>query len=364
MGCEVGTEIGSAMARSLDVHGPDIIARYREELFRAGNPLAVDEQIWRESAQQARAVLADCVLALELGRRQTARTAATQVADHGRRRASAGISPRYAVVAGTVLFEIVMDRLVPAAEGRPEGAEQIRIAAEALQQSISSRLETAVVGYDQVLLERINRLQSGGQRSLARAIHDELGNTISLAMRHLELYEHLTPGPAKPADAQLVAAKQALVDSMQGIRDIVTSLRRDELAGSLEQALKLFVASVGGTRPEIEVRVTGDEAWAPQHVLVEVFLAVRECLRNSLSHADADWIWADVTINPHSIGVSVVDDGVGFDVTAALEAGANGLTSVTERVELLGGVAAISGIPSVGTRVTMSIPLPEWADGH
>ncbi|WP_280697256.1 histidine kinase [Kitasatospora sp. GP82] len=354
------------MASVLDASAPHILTRFRDELFRNGNPLVADEQVWQETAQQAREVIADCELSLESGRAREWAGGA-QPTELDRRRATAGISPRYAVAAGSVLFRLVLEQLAAVADGRPGGIDQLALATGSLQQSIATRLETAVVGHDQVLLERINRAQETAQRSLARVIHDELGNTVSLAMRHLELFEHLRPATdrsaeSRPADTQLAAAKESLVESLQRIRDIVTFLRREERAGSLEQALKLFLASAGIARPEFELHITGDESWAPQHVLDEVFLAVRECLRNALAHAHAEWIWVDIAITAHSIAVSVVDDGVGFDVPAALKAGANGLTSITERIELLGGMAAICGIPLVGTRVAMSIPLPGWAD--
>jgi signal transduction histidine kinase len=56
----------------------------------------------------------------------------------------------------------------------------------------------------------------------------------------------------------------------------------------------------------------------------------------------------------------VEDRGVGFDVEemrAARDASGFGLFSVREQIDRLGGTVQISSAPSVGTRVSMRVPV-------
>jgi signal transduction histidine kinase len=59
--------------------------------------------------------------------------------------------------------------------------------------------------------------------------------------------------------------------------------------------------------------------------------------------------------------LEIVDDGLGFDVAAALKSDqANspfGLLSIHERAGLLGGQAIITSHPGQGTQVRVQIPL-------
>jgi signal transduction histidine kinase len=56
---------------------------------------------------------------------------------------------------------------------------------------------------------------------------------------------------------------------------------------------------------------------------------------------------------PHGPWLRVADDGVGFDVQAAVSAtgGGLGLTSMRERAEMLGARLSISSSPGAGTVV-------------
>jgi len=53
--------------------------------------------------------------------------------------------------------------------------------------------------------------------------------------------------------------------------------------------------------------------------------------------------------------VTIIDNGVGFDVDAAWGNGV-GLVSMIERLEAIGGALQIDTRPGAGTRVTASVP--------
>ena len=53
--------------------------------------------------------------------------------------------------------------------------------------------------------------------------------------------------------------------------------------------------------------------------------------------------------------MTIIDNGVGFDVDAAWGKGV-GLVSMIERLEAIGGALHIHSSPGAGTRVTASVP--------
>jgi signal transduction histidine kinase len=59
---------------------------------------------------------------------------------------------------------------------------------------------------------------------------------------------------------------------------------------------------------------------------------------------------------PHQLQVTIADDGVGFDVGAALGKGL-GLVSMSERIEALNGTFEIHSASGAGTRLVMHVPL-------
>ena len=67
------------------------------------------------------------------------------------------------------------------------------------------------------------------------------------------------------------------------------------------------------------------------------------------------------------MGLTVIDDGCGFDSSARKEAAASdgkfGLFSIRERMESLGGRVDLVSEPGGGTRVTLSIPAFSMSDG-
>jgi len=106
-----------------------------------------------------------------------------------------------------------------------------------------------------------------------------------------------------------------------------------------------------------DIRVDGDEAGVPGHVRGQLFLMLREAVRNAVSHSGCGSLSIGLDIAPERIVGSVEDDGQGFD--AAAGNGGVGLRSMRERAALLDGDLKLDCEPGRGTRVELSVPLTE-----
>jgi len=96
-------------------------------------------------------------------------------------------------------------------------------------------------------------------------------------------------------------------------------------------------------------------------VTVCVFRTVQEALQNALKHSRARHISVRLIGSTHQLGLTVADDGVGFDVKAAWGRGL-GLISMGERLETIDGTIAIRSTPGAGTTVEVVVPLHPTED--
>ncbi len=336
-----------------------ILANYRHRLEEIKSPLVADEITWRSCALQAERIIRDCAESLRHCRTEVSGTLIQQVQTLGTERVSKGIDAVHSIRAGIILFDLVFEAIAAVMVSSPDEFGSFTSAVRTLQQGIGKRLEAGALGHDIHLLNAVREVNAASHRQLAREIHDHLGNHVSLALRQLELHEMTMDAGPQEVSARIDAVKETLTQSLGIIRDLVTQLRRADRGGTLESAFAAFLESMEITRSKVRVQINGSEEWATQHVLDEIFLVVRECLRNALAHAGAEHVLAAVDIAPYGLHALIEDDGCGFDVSAVAPPGtANGIASVTERVELLGGTILFTSDPKAGgTRVTVNVPL-------
>ncbi|THA63896.1 two-component sensor histidine kinase [Streptomyces sp. A0642] len=351
--------IESDTAEQLLGRTQELLSDYRDQLEKIKSPLVATDKTWHTCALQAERIIRDCAESLRHGRADVRDRLIQQVEGLGVERATQGIDAVHSIRAGLILFDIVFDALGRAMVDSPAAFDGFQAGVRTLQRGIGRRLEAGAIGHDTYLLNTVREVNAASQRQLAREIHDHLGNHVSLALRRIELHELTWESRPDEVAARIGAVKDTLTEALGIIRDLVTQLRRADREGTLESAFTAFLESMEITPSKVRIQVNGSEEWATQDVLDEVFLVVRECLRNSLAHADAEHVLAAVDIAPYKLQALIEDDGHGFDVSAVHMAGrANGIASATERVELLGGTILFTSAPDDGgTRVTITIPL-------
>jgi signal transduction histidine kinase len=122
---------------------------------------------------------------------------------------------------------------------------------------------------------------------------------------------------------------------------LVAALERQ--AGAIRARHGLEVTTITGTEPNVAFDVK--EA---------MYRVAQEALNNIVKHAHARRVEVHLHSEPTRLTLAVVDDGVGF-VTDISFPGHLGLTSMRERVELVGGCLTLSSAPGAGTTVSASV---------
>lgn len=224
--------------------------------------------------------------------------------------------------------------------------------AQHLQQSI---------GRNHKLAQQLIHLQEEERKSLARDLHDELGQYLTAirtdAATLLEMSRSRYPDARESA--------QAIVDVTLQVMAVI---------GAMLQRLRPEVLDVLGLQPALIelittwrqrnrigaciVRIPDDLPRFDESTSITAYRVVQECLTNVARHAGARRVEIDIKMLRHISGqvleVSVNDDGVGFDPANVEGFGLNGMR---ERVEGLGGEHEIVSGPGTGTRVIVRLPV-------
>ena len=108
---------------------------------------------------------------------------------------------------------------------------------------------------------------------------------------------------------------------------------------------------------ESELSVVGDEDTVSDEVREQLFLVLREALRNTVSYSRASQVTVTVVVNQATITGVVEDNGQGFDRKTTEPAESGGLAYMADRASLLGGACSIDSSPGGGTRVKANFPL-------
>jgi signal transduction histidine kinase len=91
-----------------------------------------------------------------------------------------------------------------------------------------------------------------------------------------------------------------------------------------------------------------------------VYQVVREALTNAVKHSAAGTIWLSLRSEDEKIIVTILDDGVGFDIDRPRDERHFGLELMSERVASIGGALDIRSQPDCGVTVEASFPLPRF----
>jgi signal transduction histidine kinase len=209
------------------------------------------------------------------------------------------------------------------------------------------------------LTERSRELSIVEERNrLARDLHDSLVQKLFGVVLAAKSASTLLERDAAAARGQVERLGELAQDAISELRSLVFQLRPAAIeTEGLAAALRKHVEVLRRVHPTaLELELAGKPRLRPG-VDEEVFRIAQEALHNALRHARAERIAVRLEENGDGLGLSVSDDGAGFDPAApALRARRLGLTSMEERARELGGRLEIESAPGAGTSVRLEVP--------
>jgi signal transduction histidine kinase len=214
----------------------------------------------------------------------------------------------------------------------------------------------------QRLSAELDDARENERRSIARDLHDEIGQalmTIKLDLAVVERTGHLSGPPS----AALAEARSSTELAIHTVRDLSQLLHPPMLEDfGLVATLQTFVRRFSErTGVRTELVLDRMESRIPAPLEIGAYRIVQEALTNVAKHARATSCRVYLHRLPNSLLVTIEDNGKGMD--PAGDGGASpsgvGLVSIRERVSRAGGTITLESAASKGTRLTAELPLPE-----
>jgi signal transduction histidine kinase len=220
----------------------------------------------------------------------------------------------------------------------------------------TSQLETQIQERQRV--ERQHLIEQERTR-VAQDLHDELGATLT----EVSMLGSLARTASLPAES-----KERYLDQLTGVsRSLVTTL--DEIVwavnpkydsvSSLASYYSLFAQrflNLAGMACRLEVADAFPATPLDSRLRHGVFLAFRESLNNAVRHSGASEVRISMEVTENRLRIAVADNGKGFAPVDG-QPGNDGVASMQQRMQKLGGHCQINSHPGTGTTVEFLLPL-------
>jgi PAS domain S-box-containing protein len=215
----------------------------------------------------------------------------------------------------------------------------------------------------QELSNQLVEVQEIERRQIAQELHDEIGQALTglkLVMKSEQ------PRPTGILKDNLEEANRLVGDLLSRVREMSLNLRPamlDDL-GLLPALLWQFDRMHRQADVEIAFQHKGilDQRFDTK-IETAAYRIIQEGLTNFVRHAGTKRVSISIIVSEGIMRLNIQDEGVGFDLERA-NAGkkTTGLTSMQERVALLGGKMDMRTQPGEGTQILAWIPLDGWME--
>lgn len=217
---------------------------------------------------------------------------------------------------------------------------------------ISKQKET-----ENLVLKAIVNTQETERTRFAKDIHDSLGQQLSavkfyigtsVASTNDEKLKHL-----------LVKSNEALVKALADMRNICFDLMPKTLEnfGLVASIKELCKQTEVSRKLHFNLKAEDNFPLLNKSLEIALFRIIQEFINNALKHSNADIITIELDAEANTIVITLKDNGIGFDVAAALNKNGMGLKNVQSRIQPYDGEIFISSTIGKGTRYKINIPL-------
>lgn len=211
---------------------------------------------------------------------------------------------------------------------------------------------------------RLIQVEESARQSLVRKMHDGPTSSLSNFILQAEICQRFFDMNPERARTELNALKATAAATFEAVKDFIFDLRPmmlDDLG--VVPTLRRYVETLQEKNDfPVSITVTGMERRLEGYVEVTIFRGVQELLNNARDHAQATQIQVLIDMGQERVLVVVEDNGSGFDVDEAMNNKDKiGLSTLRDRLGMIGGEFNVQSSLGQGTRAEFTIPLDRAA---
>ncbi len=231
----------------------------------------------------------------------------------------------------------------------------------------NARLYEELAEREQKLQDLVGRMlvaQDEERRRVAYEVHDGLTQMMVAAHQRLQIFAEDYPPGSVQGQEELEELTELVRGTVGEARRVIANLRPTTLDDfGLATAVRLQVEEMRDEGYEASYEEALGEERLPVALETALFRVVQEAITNVRKHARTDRIRVALGRRDGTIRLEVRDWGHGFRASEVVAGGGGpgervGLSSMRERVALLGGKLEVRSEPGEGTSVVAEVPLP------
>jgi signal transduction histidine kinase len=210
----------------------------------------------------------------------------------------------------------------------------------------------------QALSAKLLTAQEEERRSIARELHDEVGQALTAIKVELAVAQRAMGGSASGALDDVRSIADGVLHTVRDLSHLLHPSLLDDLglASATEWYLKGF-----GRRHDVRVDLLHDrmDDRLAHSTETAAFRIIQEALTNVAKHAKATSCRVYLQRLTNTILITIEDDGIGFDPDDTPSASGPrglGLVGIRERVAQLHGTVRVESASGKGTRITVELP--------
>ena len=209
----------------------------------------------------------------------------------------------------------------------------------------------------QVLTQRLLAAQEEERKRIARELHDDIGQRLSLLMMELDVWKNEMPVERTLEQSKLHSLLGQLDELITDVHNMSHDLHSSKLQHlGLNVALKEICRRVSTQRQvAIELRADPLPHPLPEEVALCFYRVAQEALNNAARHSGSARIEVRLTSEGQLLRMQIRDYGIGFDLMTR-ERGL-GLATMLERLKTIGGRLAVHSSVGNGTELVAEADL-------
>ena len=266
-------------------------------------------------------------------------------------------------------FEVALPRL----QGREAAAigEAFNRMANMLRANIASERRAAIAERELSDSRELAHWVAGQveqeRRSIARELHDELGQSVTAIRSMASSIAQRMRGIDADSEraARLIADESSrLYEAMHGLIPRLTPLVLDNFG--LQEALVDLVERTRRSHPDVSIELDAQlgEARPSAEVALTLYRAAQEGITNALRHGHARSLRLQLRSGEDGIALQLLDDGSGLPTDWPQGTRQRGLRWLAERVASVGGSFRVEPAGAGGVCLRVRVPQEEAAEAQ